>query len=315
MEFDNEGNFIQAWGGESGPGYQWPSNEHSITVDYKGFVWILGNADGKMNNPASLPNDNQVLKFTRDGKFVMAIGKSGQTGSNATEVLKGATSVRVYPKTNEVFVSDGYGNSRIMVYDADTGKFKRMWGAYGNKPLDMDQRPAVAPSNPNELCPMVCGIWSTYQQFSLPHDIKISNDGLAYVADRGNKRVQVFTPEGKFVAQQFVGADSELPLQARSVAFSPDPEQRFLYVAGSPDVYVLNRRTLEVLGSFNIGSPQGDPPGHLINVDHEGNVYAVQAELSGADGHSGGAGAYKFTFKGYAPKVSCPPCASTKRAQ
>jgi hypothetical protein len=315
MEFDNEGNFIQAWGGESGPGYQWPSNEHSITVDSKGFVWILGNADGKMNNPASLSNDNQVLKFTRDGKFVMAIGKSGQTGSNATEVLKGATSVRVYPKTNEVFVSDGYGNSRIMVYDADSGQFKRMWGAYGDKPLDVDQRPAVAPSKPNELCPMVCGIWSTYRQFALPHDIKFSNDGLAYVADRGNKRVQVFTPDGKYVAQQFVGADSEFPLQARSVAFSPDPEQRFLYVSGSPDVYVLNRRTLEILGSFNIGSPQGDPPGHLINVDHEGNVYAVQAELSGADGHSGGAGAYKFTFKGYAPRVSCPPCASTKRAQ
>jgi hypothetical protein len=294
MEFDNEGNFIQAWGGESGPGYQWPSNEHSITVDYNGFVWIEGNADGKQNNPASLPNDNQVLKFTREGKFVMAIGKSGQTGSNATEVLRGATSVRVYPKTNEVFVSDGYGNSRVMVYDADTGKFKRMWGAYGNKPLDLDQRPAVEASKPNELCPMVCGIWTTYQQFSVPHDIKFSNDGLAYVADRGNKRVQVFTPEGKFVAEQFIGVDSKFPLQARSVAFSPDPAQRFL---------------------FNIGSPQGDPPGHLINVDHEGNVYAVQAELSGADGHSGGAGAYKFTFTGYSPRVSCPPCESTKRVQ
>ena len=118
-----------------------------------------------MNNPASLPNDNQVLKFTKEGKFVMAIGKSGQTGSNATEVLRGATGVRVYPKTNEVFVSDGYGNSRMMVYDADTGKFKRMWGAYGNKPLDMDQRPPVPPSKPNELCPMVCGVWSVFQQF------------------------------------------------------------------------------------------------------------------------------------------------------
>jgi hypothetical protein len=314
MEFDNEGNFIQGWGGQSGPGYQWPSNEHSITVDYKGFVWILGNADGKMNNPAGLPNDNQVLKFTRDGKFVMAIGQSGQTGSNATEVLKGATSVRVYPKTNEVFVSDGYGNSRIMVYDADTGKFKRMWGAYGNKPLDKDQRPPVEPSKPNELCPMVCGIWSVFQQFELPHDIKISNDGLAYVADRGNKRIQVFTPDGKYVAQQLIGFDSKYPLQARSVAFSPDPAQRFLYVSGAPDIFILNRRTLEVLGSFNIGTPQGDPPGHLINVDHEGNVYAVQAELSGPEGH-GGAGAQKFTFKGYSPKVSCPPCESTKRTE
>ena len=314
MEFDNEGNFIQAWGGESGPGYQWPSNEHGISVDEKGFVWIVGNADGARNNPANLPNDNQVLKFTREGKFVMAIGKSGQTGSNATEVLKGATSARFYAKTNEVFVTDGYGNSRVMVYDADTGAFKRMWGAYGNKPLDMDQRPVEPESKPNELCPMVCGIWSVFQQFSVPHDIKFSNDGLAYIADRGNKRVQVFTPEGKFVAEQFIAIDSKYPLQARSVAFSPDPAQRFLYVAGAPDIFILNRRTLEILGSFTIGTPQGDPPGHLINADHEGNVYAVQAELSGADGH-GGAGAYKFTFKGYSPRVACPPCEPTKRPQ
>jgi len=311
MEFDTEGNFIQAWGGDSGPGYQWPSNEHGITVDDKGFVWILGNADGARNNPANLPNDNQVLKFTKEGKFVMAIGKSGQTGSNATEVLRGATSVRVYRKSNEVFVTDGYGNSRVMVYDADTGMFKRMWGAYGNKPLDLDQRPVAPESKPNELCPMVCGIWSVFQQFSVPHDIKFSNDGLAYIADRGNKRVQVFTPEGKFVAEQYIGIDSKYPLQARSVAFSPDAAQRFLYVAGAPDIFILNRRTLEVLGSFTIGTPQGDPPGHLINADHQGNVYAVQAELSGADGH-GGAGAYKFAFKGYSPRIECPPCEPTR---
>jgi hypothetical protein len=313
MEFDNDGNFIQAWGGQSGPGYQWPSNEHSITVDYKGFIWLLGNADGTMNNPASLPNDNQVLKFTKDGKFVMAIGQSGQTGSNATEVLRGATSVRVYQKTNEVFVTDGYGNSRVMVYDYDTGKFKRMWGAYGRKPLDAAQRPPVEPAKPNPFCPVICADWPTFQQFSIPHDIKFSNDDLAYMVDRGNKRIQVFTPEGKFVAEQFLGLDSNMPLQARSVAFSPDPNQRFLYVAGAPDIYVLNRRTLEVLGSFNIGSPQGDPPGHLINSDHKGNVYAVQAELSGADGKSGGAGAFKFTFKGYTARVACPPCESTRR--
>src|SRR5262249_3133599 len=141
MEFDNDGNFVQGWGGENGPGYQWPSNEHGITVDHKGFVWVVGNADGKSNNPANLPNDNEILKFTRAGKFVMKIGQSGQTGSNKTLVLRGATGLRVYPKTNELFVSDGYGNARIMVFDADTGQFKRMWGAYGNKPLDVEDRP------------------------------------------------------------------------------------------------------------------------------------------------------------------------------
>jgi DNA-binding beta-propeller fold protein YncE len=313
IEFDNDGNFIQGWGGESGPGYQWPSNEHSINVDYKGNVWIIGNADGKENNPANLPNDNQILKFTKDGKFLMAIGKSGQTGSNATEVLRGATGLRVYSKTNELFVSDGYGNSRVMVYDADTGKFKRMFGAYGNKPLDMAARPPVPAPLPNEYCPMICDVWSAMQQFAVPHDVIISDDGLVYVSDRGNKRIQVFTVEGKFVAEQFVGLDSKFPLQARSAAFSPD--QRFLYVGGTPVTYILNRKTLEVLGSFDIGAAQAHPPGHQIATDHKGNIYEVQAELVGADGKSGGAGAFKFIFKGYSPRVTCPPCQTTKNMQ
>jgi DNA-binding beta-propeller fold protein YncE len=310
IEFDNDGNFIQGWGGESGPGYQWPANEHSITVDYKGFVWIVGNADGAKDNPANLPNDNQILKFTKEGKFVMAIGKSGQTGSNATEVLRGASGLRVYPKTNELFVTDGYGNSRVMVYDADTGKLKRMWGAYGNKPLDAEARPPHVATMPNALCPSMCGLWEALQQFSVPHDVNISDDGLVYISDRGNKRIQVFTTEGKFIAEQFLGLESKYPLQARSTAFSPD--QRFLYVAGTPVTYILNRKTLEVLGTFDVGSSQAHPPGHQIASDHKGNVYEVQAELTGADGKSGGTGAYKFIFKGYSPATSCPPsCQST----
>jgi len=157
-------------------------------------------------------------------------------------------------------------------------------GAYGNKPLDMDQRPPVEPSKPNELCPMVCGIWSTYQQFSLPHDIKFSNDGLAYVADRGNKRVQgVHHPRANSSQSSSSAWTASFPCQARSVAFSPDPAQRFLYVSGSPDIYILNRKTLEVLGSIQHWFAARGPSSHLINVDHEGNVYAVQAELSGAD--------------------------------
>src|SRR5260370_29946756 len=150
------------------------------------------------------------------------------------------------------------------------------------------------------------------KDFVVPHDVSIFNDGLLFIADRGNKRVQVFTPDGKFIAEQFVGLDSKYPLQARGTAFSPD--QRFLYVGGTPLIYILNRKTLEVLGSFTTGSPQADPPGHLIAADHKGNVYAVQAELAGADGESGGGGAYKFLFKGYSPATTCPPCQSTKSA-
>jgi DNA-binding beta-propeller fold protein YncE len=112
--------------------------------------------------------------------------------------------------------------------------------------------------------------------------------------------VQVFTPEGKFVAEQFVGLDSKYYLQARGAAFSPD--QRFLYVGGTPVIYILNRKTLEVLGSFDVGEgAQDHPPGHQITADHKGNLYVVQAELTGADGKSGGTGAYKWVFKGYSP--------------
>jgi DNA-binding beta-propeller fold protein YncE len=301
MEFDQSGKYVQGWGGESGPGYQWPSNEHGMTVDSKGFVWIVGNADGKSNNPSNLPNDNQVLKFTRSGEFVLAIGKSGQTGSNKTEVLKGATGLAYWAKTNEIFVSDGYGNARVIAFDADSGKFTKMWGAYGNKPLDIEDRPApTAPA----LLPWV-RVSEVLQQFaSAVHDVKISDDGLVYVADRGNRRIQAFTLDGTFVAEQFVGLDSPYGLQARGIAFSPD--QRFMYVGGTPVVYILNRKTLEVLGTFKFGEPgQPHPPGHQIGTDSAGNVYVAQADVVGADGKSEGTGAYKYNLKSYSPRTQC----------
>jgi DNA-binding beta-propeller fold protein YncE len=256
-----------------------------------------------MNNPAQLPNDNQVLKFTNSGKFVMAIGKSGQTGSNKTDVLKGATGLFYYAKTNELFVSDGYGNSRVIVFDADTGKMKRMWGAYGNRPLDPEDRPAPSPLR---AIPWVT-VSEALQQFNTPHDVKVSNDGLVYVCDRGNKRIQVFTIDGKFVAEQFMGLHRSASLAAaRGVAFSPDAEQKFLYVGGDPVVFILNRKTLEVLGAFAVGAPdQADPPGHQLGTDARGNIYLVQAELTGADGKSGGTPAFKWVLKGYSSTTKC----------
>src|SRR5262249_43242890 len=110
-----------------------------------------------------------------------------------------------------------------------------------------------------------------------------------------------------FIAEQFIALDNRAPLAAaRGAAFSPDPEQRFLYLGGDPVIWILNRKTLEVLGSFEIGTPgQGDPPGHQIGTDNKGNVYAVQAELTGADGKSGGTPAFKWTLKGYSPRTKC----------
>jgi len=290
LEFDAAGNFVQGWGGAD-TAYEWPENEHGLHLDSKGFVWIVGNA---------MPQDGQILKFTRQGTFVTQIGKRGQTGGNTTQFLLGASGLRVHPKTDELFVSDGYGNSRVMVYDAGTGAFKRMWGAYGRKPVDP---PAIAlgdPTSPTSQIPS--GIAERLQHFKTVHDVAISNDDLVYVADRGNKRIQVFRLDGTYVAQQFVGLDSPEYQQARSTAFSPDPQQRFLYVAGSPVIYILNRKTLEILGEFVIGAAQANPPGHQIAADQQGNIYAPQAAQTGADGKGGGSTVQKFAFRGFSPR-------------
>src|ERR1043165_10007904 len=175
LEFDAEGNFIQAWGGPAA-GYDWPETEHGIYIDPKGFVWIGGNG-----------NDDQILKFTKAGKFVMQIGKGGQKKTNGdTKNLWEPADVFVYAKTNELFVADGYGNKRIIVFDADTGAFKRMWGAFGAMPIDDPPTPARPPQQP--LGP------DGSSQFVPPvHAVKVSTDGLVYVADRGGRRVQIFT--------------------------------------------------------------------------------------------------------------------------
>jgi NHL repeat len=287
LEFDAAGNFLQGWGGEAA-GYEWPQNEHGLHVDHRGFVWVVGNA---------IPQDGQILKFTKAGKLVMQIGKNGESGGNETRFLLGASGLRVHPRTNELFVSDGYGNSRVMVYDADTGAFKRMWGAYGRKPVDPPTITLGAPTSPTSLVPS--GFAEQLQHFKTVHDVDVSRDDLVYVADRGNKRIQVFQLDGTYVAQQFVGLDSPEYQQARSTAFSHDRDQKYLYVAGSPVIYVLDRKTLQVLGQFVIGTAQTNPPGHQIASDQRGNIYAPQAAQTGADGKGGGSTVQKFAFKGF----------------
>jgi hypothetical protein len=160
LEFDQEGNLIGHWGGP-GPGYDWPESAHGITVDYKGNVWLGGNGRGPQSGRGAINgqdedskpgdrvdsfHDNQILKFTQDGKFLMQIGKPAHSkGSNDVENVRLAAKTFVDPKTNELYVADGYGNHRVIVFDADTGKYKRHWGAYGHEPDDTD----LGPYNPN----------------------------------------------------------------------------------------------------------------------------------------------------------------------
>ena len=287
LEFDADGNYVQGWGGP-GEGYDWPEIEHGIYVDPKGFVWIGGN--GK--------TDNHLVKFTKAGKFVMQIGKKGASkGNKDTQNVNMAADTFYYAKTNELIVADGYGNNRIIVFDADTGAFKRMWGAFGKEPASAAPVPKVPEAS---RIPAKEQTGDGPAQFEPPvHAARVSNDGLVYVSDRGGKRVQVFTLEGKYITQKFIDRWCEAPhcgngQTVASTAFSHDPEQRFLYVASrSPArIWVLDRKTLETLDSF--GRP-GVSPGefyvlHHMNVDAQGNLYVTEVQ----DGKR----AQKFVFKG-----------------
>ena len=271
IELDADGNLIQGWGrpyltDAEQAAYEWPVTEHGITVDHKDNVWICGYGKDAEHGK----DDNHCLKFTKDGKFLLQIGRSGKSkGSLDADNLNHATQVAVWPKTNEVFISDGYVNRRVIVFDADTGKFKRMWGAYGNKPDDAAPRTRTT-EGPGP------------QQFNLVHGIKIANDGLVYVNDRQNNRIQVFSIDGKFVKEGFVARDTK-PVgfgTAFSSAFSPD--QKFIYVADTHNfrVHILNRDTLTEVPNSSFGHP-GPYPGqfiglHIIATDSKGNLYTAE---------------------------------------
>jgi len=224
IELDADGNFVQGWGGP-GEGYEWSNgHEHGIFVDYKDNVW-LGFAEVGRNLEV-----NQVLKFTKAGKFLMQIGHPGMSkGSNDPGNFRGAADIYVDPKSNEAYIADGYGNHRVIVVDADTGAFKRMWGAYGSTPDDNH------PGGPDYVA-----------QFGIVHTAVVSKDGLVYVADHTGGRIQVFTPDGKFVKERELGRYTKPRAGTVAIAFSIDPRQRFVYVADLRRwvIDVLDRQTL-----------------------------------------------------------------------
>lgn len=281
LEFDQAGNLIRHWGGP-GSGYDWPVSNHGITVNYKGFVWIGGNGRGAGSGRGAQNgqdeqgftavesfHDNMLLKFTQDGKFVRQIGRPNSSkGSNDVANLRLPAKTFVDPKTNELYVADGYANHRVIVFDADTGKYKRHWGAYGHKPDDADHGP-YRPQDPPA------------QQFRNPvHCAMLSHDDLLYVCDRVNDRIQVFRPDGTFVKEAFIEKQTLGAGSVWDIAFSPDPAQKYLYVAdGENDrVHIVDRASLEVLTSFGEGGRQpGEFYGvHSIATDSKGNIYATE---------------------------------------
>jgi hypothetical protein len=293
IEFDQAGNILKAWGGTdlkrpdppvrnsagggfhlmTRDGYDWP-REHGLFVDYKGNVW-LGCDEGVSDTVTSPANCGSITKFTNDGKVIWQKGRYGQSKGNMdTEAFNSPSGIFVDRATNEAFISDGYRNKRVVVIDADTGAFKRLWGAYGDKhPPDIpaDKLPGIHNNmyDPNA---------SPSKIFSdTVHCIELSRDGLVYVCDRGNDRIQVFQKDGTFVKEGFVARQTRKFGSVMDIAFSPDPQQRFLYVADGANhhVWILRRDDLTTVGYFGHGGRYGGELGvaHVIASDSHGNLY------------------------------------------
>ena len=260
VQFDQAGNILRAWGGP-GQGYEFPLREHGVYVDPQDNVWIAGNHD----------RDHQVVKFTADGKFLLQIGAAGKTGgSNDTRLLGKPAHMELDAAANELYIADGYGNRRVIVFDATTGAYKRHWGAYGNKPSDDKTAkfdPAASPS----------------RQFGNPvHCVRLARDGLVYVCDRANNRIQVFRKDGTFVKEIFVERNTTQIGSVWDMVLSNDARQRYMYVAdgGNNEVHVLVRETGARIGSFGRnGRMAGEFHWvHNIAIDSKGNIYTAEVD-------------------------------------
>jgi DNA-binding beta-propeller fold protein YncE len=272
LEFDQAGKLLASWGGP-GEGVEWMGREHGIFVDANDFVWIGGRAGWpRATTPGN--SDDMIMKFTMAGKLVMQIGHRGESKGNLdTENVHQATDVFVDTQAKEVYAADGYGNKRVIVFDSETGKFKRMWGAFGNPPPATfaanapTPQPQTTPDGPPE--------------FGLPHAIKVSRDGIVYVADRINNRIQLFNRDGKFLKQVRVTNEGStvVPVPA-GFAFSPDSKQQYLYVvdSGPMRVVIFDRQTMAQIGVVGMkgkGAGEFDIVHHMA-ADSKGNLYTAE---------------------------------------
>ncbi len=281
LEFDQEGNLVSFFGGP-GEGYDWPMSNHGIALDPLDNLWIGGNGRGGDGGR----DDAHILKFARDGTFLAQYGTPGaSTGSHDTENFGRVAKISFDAEANEAYVADGYTNRRVAVLDMDTGEIKRFWGAYGNEPDDAD----IGRYDPNE--PLA-------QQFRTPvHCAEPTTDGLVYVCDRPNDRIQVFRKDGTFVEEMIVAPQTRGDGSTWDIAFSRDAEQKYIYLADGKNekVYIIDRASMTILTSFGDGGRQ---PGqffavHSIATDSHGNIYTTETYE--------GKRLQKFVYKGLGP--------------
>ena len=280
FEFDPAGNVIRSWGGPQtsdvwmlppDPDMPYPSGtpaEHGMYVDHENNVWVTGNG-------------HVALKFSPDGELLLQVGEPGRTnGSSDTALLGNSCELTVDAATNELYVADGYNNRRVIVFDGDSGEYRRHWGAYGNAPVDFELMEDGLYSDDSQL--YMPGE-PPQPQFLAVHCVSVAQDGTVYVCDRQRNRVQVFERDGTFLTEFPVAPDTPAELgfpqgegavrfgSASTIGFSVDPAQHFMYVGDNMNatIWIYRRSDLELIGSIAT-NPSAN---HYLTVDSAGNIY------------------------------------------
>jgi hypothetical protein len=263
LEFDQQGSLVQAWGepGQGGwtAGKDRPFPAQAMNIDWKDNLWIADESRG-----------HAVVKFNREGKFLLQIGEVDKTnGSNDTKLLGAPSGIDFDPTANEVYIADGYVNQRVIVFDADTGAYKRHWGRFGLPPDDsfeQGKQPTWQPS------PFIIGqpepALSRVPRYA--HGVNVSRDGLVYVSDRSHSILYVHKKDGTYVKE------AKMPGPINSVAFSRDPDQYYIYANGmnaSARMYIVRRSDLQVIGSFKSDGQ------HYSDVDSKGNLFTCGLQM------------------------------------
>lgn len=314
LKFDAAGTLLASWGGPSDPGFLesrcrpeegcvWPAREHGIYVDHNGFVYLSGNGEGAHGQfpwAATHGTDSHVLKFSGAGEFIYQIGLAGTTvpsnedtngGLNGTPQPFLPSDMSVDASDNRLYIADGYGNSRILIVNADTGQYIGHFGAYGQNPV------AVEPDEAASWAVNYRAGKNKPMYFRSPvHCAIVSSDGFLYACDRNNNRIQVFDL-GK-VGGPCINAEAspgvcgfvrDIPVvpatigqTAGSAAFSSDANQSCLYAADlwNGVFHIIERKAGAVLEQVGrTGRQVGEFNWlHSLAVDSAGNIYTGEVE-------------------------------------